>query len=90
MGVLSSCEELSIFETDLVRDLVDYKWETYAFRQHIWSAAFHAMYVVVLIYYINYTYLRPFETEYEDDYDWVINPITNEQDIIPDASYLYF
>jgi hypothetical protein len=60
MGVLSRCDELSIFKTDLVKDLIDYKWATYAYRSHILSAIFHVMYVIVLIYYINHTYLQPY------------------------------
>jgi len=57
MGVLAECEELDIFETDVIKGLVEYKWKTYAYWTHILSAVFHVAYVVVLIYYINHTYL---------------------------------
>lgn len=73
MGVLSRCDELSIFKTDLVKDLVDYKWATYAYRSHILSAIFHVMYVIVLIYYINHTYLQPYMEEHEHEFEYANN-----------------
>lgn len=57
MSVLANCDQLDIFESDVILSLVEYKWKTYAYYQHILSAFFHVMYVIVLIYYIRYTYL---------------------------------
>jgi hypothetical protein len=79
MGVLSRCDEISIFKTDLVKDLVDYKWDTYAYRSHILSAMFHVIYVIVLIYYINHTYLEPYMEEHEDKYEYTYNEYQTKQ-----------
>jgi hypothetical protein len=57
MEAIAGSEELSIFKTDLVMDLVDFKWQRFAFKQHVFGALVHVIYVVVLIYYINYTFL---------------------------------
>jgi hypothetical protein len=58
MQVLSHCNELDIFESDLVADIVDYKWNTYAFYIHSMAAVVHLSYVLVLIYYCNQYYLN--------------------------------
>ena len=55
---LAGCNELAIFETDLIRDLIDYKWRTFAFYQHLAALIVHGSYVLVLIYYINFTYVE--------------------------------
>lgn len=57
MEAIAASEELSIFTTDLVMDLIDFKWERFAFRQHMFGAFIHFIYVMVLIYYINFTFL---------------------------------
>ena len=65
---LAGCNELEIFETDLIRDLIDYKWRTFAFKQHLIALIVHASYVLVLIYYINFTYVenRDWNSELEE------------------------
>jgi hypothetical protein len=57
MHVLASSDELEIFNLDLVKDVIDYKWYTYAFKIHALAAIVHASYVFVLILYIKHYYL---------------------------------
>jgi maltodextrin utilization protein YvdJ len=57
MHVLANSNELEIFETDLVKDVIDYKWYTYAIYIHTLAAIVHASYVFVLIFYIKHYYL---------------------------------
>ena len=57
MDALEDSEELDIFVTDIVRDIIDYKWSSYAFKIHMLAAIVHACYLFVLMYYINQTYL---------------------------------
>ena len=52
MQVLANSEEVEIFNTDLVKDVIDYKWYTYAIKIHALAAIVHASYVLVLIFYI--------------------------------------
>ena len=35
MEAIANCDELEIFETDAVKDLIDYKWSSYASSIHI-------------------------------------------------------
>lgn len=65
--------------------LVEYKWKTYAYKTHILSAVFHVVYVIVLIYYINYTYLMPPKEEELRE-----NPETGEIERVANAWYLKF
>ena len=46
MGAIQDSDELEIFETELVKDLIDYKWETFAKKQHMFAACIHITYVI--------------------------------------------
>lgn len=58
MDAVANSDELAIFETDMVRDMIDYKWRTYARRQHLCGGFVHLVYVLVLIAYISRTFLE--------------------------------
>lgn len=58
MQVLSQTNELDIFSTDLVADIIDYKWKSYAYKIHSMAFIVHLSYVIVLIYYCNKYYLN--------------------------------
>jgi len=63
MNAIAGSEELEIFKTDLIKDLIDYKWNTYAQAQHRFGAIVHMTYVVVLMYYISKIFLQ--ESKYD-------------------------
>lgn len=75
MQAISESEELSIFTTDLIKDLVDYKWDNYARFQHFIGASIHLCYVYVLSAYIRLVFLE------RQAYD-LIDP--RFQDLIPE------
>jgi hypothetical protein len=52
MDAIAGSDELSIFHTDLIIDMIDYKWETYALPKHRIGAIFHGFYTVLLWYYV--------------------------------------
>jgi len=54
----STDDQLDIFEADVVRDLIQYKWNNYAARAHWLSGAIYLGYTVALALYINDIYLR--------------------------------
>jgi hypothetical protein len=80
MHVLSQSDELEIFETDLVADIVDYKWNTYAYKIHSMAAIVHLSYVLVLIYYCNKYYLNKSGQLY-------LNDETGEMEQRPNISF---
>lgn len=57
MTAVANSDELGIFKTDMIMDMIDYKWTTFAKRQHLIGGFIHVVYVVVLILYINHTFL---------------------------------
>ena len=57
MEAIIRSEEDKIFTSEGVCDMVDYKWETYAFRRHMIGAFFHMIYLTCLLLYINHTFL---------------------------------
>ena len=57
MGAISESDELSIYNTDLIMDMADYKWEKFACNQHRFGAGIHLCYQFVLIFYVNETFL---------------------------------
>lgn len=57
IDAVSNSDELAIFETDSIRDMVDYKWKTYARKQHLFGGFIHLIYIFTLIAYIWQTFL---------------------------------
>lgn len=54
---LDDDKQLSLFETPVVKDMLDYKWMAYARKIHYLTASIHLIYVTVLITYVWKTYL---------------------------------
>ena len=57
MEAIINSDEKEIFESEALTDMVDFKWEKYAFRRHIIGAFFHLVYLTCLLLYINHTFL---------------------------------
>ena len=58
MGLLSEQEEeLEIFETVSIQQLIQFKWEMYARRHHLLGCIMHLVYVQCLINYTNLVYI---------------------------------
>jgi hypothetical protein len=72
INAIAESEEMDIFETPLIKDYIDFKWERFAFRQHLIGFCFHITYVVTLMYYIAQVYLK-------------LEGIVKVTDVIPDT-----
>ena len=57
MDVIAGSDELSIFHTDLIVDMIDYKWEKYALAKHRIGAIFHGIYTLLLWFYVSDVFL---------------------------------
>lgn len=57
MGLAIDSEELDIFETDILKQLIDFKWEKYARIHHLIGCLAHLMYMFTLILYTNLVYI---------------------------------
>lgn len=58
MTAIAGTNELGLFDTDIVRDVIDYKWNAYAYGMHSTNGLIHFLYVASLMFFINYTYLE--------------------------------
>ena len=72
MSAIAESEELPIFKTDLVRDMIEYKWGAYAANRHRFGAMVHLCYVGTLIYYISDIFLR--DEKYNDKNERISPP----------------
>ena len=60
MDLMDACgntDELEIFETRTLRDLLDFKWDTYASTIHYIMFSFHCIYMVIFSIFINEMYV---------------------------------
>lgn len=57
MDAIANSDELEIFNTALVRDVVDFKWENFAGSIHYFGAFMHFFYAVILLFYIKYMFV---------------------------------
>ena len=51
MNALSQTDELVLFETDLIRDLIQYKWECFSKKVHGVGLINHTMYCIAMQVY---------------------------------------
>jgi len=51
-------DTLGIFESEALINLIEYKWDTYAYFGHYVACWFHMMYIIFLSIYIYLTYLQ--------------------------------
>jgi len=68
MEAIVNSDELCIFDKDsAVINMVNYKWKAYAFGSHKLGCAFHILYIISLILYINNTFLVDRPNKDDDD-----------------------
>jgi hypothetical protein len=54
---IANSEELEIFQVDVVKDLIDYKWKAFAASVHWFGWLIHMLYILALQMYIAKVYL---------------------------------
>ena len=57
MGLAAESEELEIFDTESMMQLIQFKWEMYARKHHLFGCFMHMVYVQCLINYTNLVYI---------------------------------
>ena len=58
MGLLNETEELEIYETQTIQELIQFKWDKYARKHHIFGCMMHLFYIFTLVLYINIVYIH--------------------------------
>ena len=58
MKVVSQSNELDIFRTNLIKDYIDYKWDTFGYKFNIGNLICHSFYVLFLVQFINWNFIH--------------------------------
>ena len=62
MQLCSDTEELEMFNTEAIQNIVEYKWTMYGRKHHFLGMAMHMFYTCMLTIYVSEAYLK--ETSY--------------------------
>jgi hypothetical protein len=54
MNALGETDELKILSTKVVRDLIEFRWNQYAYKFHYIGLCIHVIYVFVFNIYVSY------------------------------------
>jgi hypothetical protein len=57
MNLCGETEELDIFETASLQQVIQFKWDTYGRKHHILGCIMHMLYTVILITYVKNAYM---------------------------------
>ena len=57
MALAAETEEMTIFNTESFNILIQYKWEQYGQKHHVFGSVMHFIYVIIIIIYVNNIYL---------------------------------
>ena len=67
MKVLADANDLKIYTTKSVKQLLDYKWLMYGKQHHMLCFFFHILYIIL---YTGYVYLIYMDTHTESEHLW--------------------
>ena len=57
MEILSNSEEYDIFNTDALKNYIEFKWNRVGRNHHAFGAVVHLVYLIYLAYYVNEIYI---------------------------------
>lgn len=58
MEMISDTEQLEIFKTKVVEDMIMFKWDHYGKYVHYTGLTFHTIYSLLLCFYVDQIYLK--------------------------------
>ena len=64
-------EELDVFNTEAMTDLIDFKWESYGMRSHLVGCMVHLAQLGILVFYIDFIYINNYLCETNADNELV-------------------
>jgi hypothetical protein len=57
LELLAESDELAVFETESVKQLINFKWEKQAYRFHLFSFVMHMAYILNFMFYVYQAYI---------------------------------
>ena len=58
MNIICDSDELNLFNCEVIKDIISFKWSRLGKRWHLIGCFFHFMYMFILMYYINDVYIK--------------------------------
>lgn len=58
INALANSDEMEIFTTTLCKDLIDFRWNQFGFRNHFKGLVFHVIYILALFTSIGKIYFK--------------------------------
>ena len=58
MGIVAKMEELDVFNTKAMTDVIDFKWDSYGMRAHLVGCIMHLAQIGILVFYIDFIYIN--------------------------------
>lgn len=58
VAAIAESDEVELFLTDAVVDLIDYRWRQWAFKFHVANVSIHFAYCIYLFNYVNIVFLE--------------------------------
>lgn len=65
MGLLKDSDELEMFDSKSIIELIEFKWTAYCFEHHAIGCILHMFYLAILIIYVNIIYIKNTGTDSE-------------------------
>lgn len=63
MSIVAQMEELDVFTTTAMTDLIDFKWDNYGMRSHLVGCMVHMAQLCILVFYIDFIYINNYLCE---------------------------
>ena len=57
LGLCAESEEMSMFEAESLKDLIEFKWNSYAKNFHLFGCIYHIGYIWILLVYTKFVYI---------------------------------
>lgn len=62
VNILAQCaeteDELNMFESETLQDLIAFKWDNYGYKFHLFGCCYHFVYIIILFLYTDQVYIR--------------------------------
>ena len=58
MSTVAGMDELEVFNTEAMTDIIDFKWDKYGMRTHLVGCMIHLAQIGILIFYIDFIYIN--------------------------------
>ena len=58
LAICTDSNELSMFESETLKDLIEFKWNAFAWNWHLFGCVIHLAYIVILFLYTDLIYIQ--------------------------------